>query len=217
MLKSGSKSLNESRKIWTCSFVAYSITSTRRLSSSRRLNLCSTIFLGYDIAFAYNSRPDGHSSKYWMCSARPLPNVTRVSFFSNLPDKTSTDCTPSYLSSIVFWLHMPRRREKRNDIFWNYTQKDFYSYVSNISITNWEMPVINIIFWLIYTMKISIIYINEKLLLYVGCRCHKEGKRGMIYFKSLNMHLFTHTYVYIYTFHKTMCSMVINYHYTLIN
>ena len=66
-------------------------------------------------------------------------------------------------------------------------------------------------------MKITIIYINEKLLLFVGCRCHEEGKKGMLSFESLNMHLCTHTYVYKDIFHKTMCSKVINYHSTLIN
>ena len=39
----------------------------------------------------------------------------------------------------------------------------------------------------------------------------------MIYFESFNMHFCTHTYVYIDTFHKTVCSTVINYHSTLIN
>ena len=98
MLKYGSKSLNASRNIWTLSFVEYYITSTRSPSISRRLNICSTIFWGYEIAFAYAYWPNVRLFKSWMCSARTFTNGTRVSFFNNIPDKTSTDCT-SYSSS----------------------------------------------------------------------------------------------------------------------
>ena len=56
------------------------------------------------------------------------------------------------------------------------------------------MPVSNIIFWLMYITKITIIYINEKLLLFVGGRCHEEGEGGMINFetthKSISIHVF---------------------------
>ena len=34
--------------------------------------------------------------------------------------------------------------------------------------------------------EITIIYIYEKLLLFVVCRCHEKGKRGMIYFESID-------------------------------
>ena len=37
-----------------------------------------------------------------MCSTRPLPSGTRIRFFNNLLDKTSTDFTPSSASSPPF-------------------------------------------------------------------------------------------------------------------
>ena len=45
-----------------------------------------------------------------------------------------------------------------------------------------------------YTMKITMSYINEQHLLFVGCRCHEEGKIGMIYFET------THKRLSIYVF-----------------
>ena len=105
---------------------------------------------------------------------------------------------------LFFWFQMSWRREKRNDIFWNYTQKSFYSCVSKISSTTWKMPVINIIFWLIYTMKTTIIHISEKLLLFVGFRCHEEGKRGIISFESLDIP-FLHICMCIYIHFTKLC------------
>ena len=43
-------------------------------------------------------------------------------------------------------------------------------------------------------MKITIIYIDEKLLLFVGGRCNEEGKRVMISFET------THKSIYIHVF-----------------
>ena len=57
------------------------------------------------------------------------------------------------------------------------------------------MTVIDIIFWLMYTMKITIIIINKKLLLFVGCRCHKEGKKGIIYFEVTHKRLSIHVLI----------------------
>ena len=51
------------------------------------------------------------------------------------------------------------------------------------------MPVINIVFWLMYTIKITIIIIKQKLLLFVGGRCHNEGKIGMITFETTHKRL----------------------------
>ena len=57
------------------------------------------------------------------------------------------------------------------------------------------MPVINIIFWLVYTMKITMFYIHEKLLLFVGCRFHEEGERAMIYFETTHKRLYIHVFL----------------------
>ena len=99
-------------------------------------------------------------------------------------------------TTIVCSYHMSWRRRKRNDIFWKYTRKALYSCVFNIHSTSnaWEMLVINIIFWLMYTIKTTITYINEKLLLFVGCRFHEKRKRGLVIFetshKMISIHMF---------------------------
>ena len=99
-------------------------------------------------------------------------------------------------TTIVCWLQMSQRRKKRNYIFWNHTQNYLYSCVSNIYITSkaLEIPIINIIFWLMYTTKITLFYMNEKLLLFVDFTCHGEGKIGMISFettyKIISIHVF---------------------------
>ena len=46
-----------------------------------------------------------------------------------------------------------------------------------------------------YTMKITIIYIYEKLQLFVGCRFHEEEKRGMIYFETTHKRLSIHEFL----------------------
>ena len=78
-------------------------------------------------------------------------------------------------------------RGKRNGIFLNYTQKDFFSCVSNICSTSkyWEMQLINIIFSFMHTMKITMIIKNKELLLFVGCGYHFETTH-----KSLSIHAF---------------------------
>ena len=60
------------------------------------------------------------------------------------------------------------------------------------------MQLIDIIFWLMYTMKITTIIIKQKLLLFVGCTCHEEGKIGIIYFET------THKRIYIHIFPKSV-------------
>ena len=44
-------------------------------------------------------------------------------------------------------------------------------------------------------MKITIICIYEKLLLFVGGRCHEEGKRRMIYFETTHKRLSIHVFI----------------------
>ena len=44
-----------------------------------------------------------------------------------------------------------------------------------------------VFFWLMYTMKTTIIYNNEKLLLFDCGRFHEEGKRVMVSFETTNI------------------------------
>ena len=48
---------------------------------------------------------------------------------------------------------------------------------------------------MMYTMKITLFYIDENLLLSVGGRCHKEGKIGMISFETTNKEIFIHVFL----------------------
>ena len=57
------------------------------------------------------------------------------------------------------------------------------------------MTVIDILFWLMYTMKITIIIIKQKLLLFVGCRFHEEGEIGMIYFENTHKRISIHVFL----------------------
>ena len=45
-----------------------------------------------------------------------------------------------------------------------------------------------------YTMKSTIIITNKRPPLFVGCRCHKEENRGILYFenthKKVSIHVF---------------------------
>ena len=45
------------------------------------------------------------------------------------------------------------------------------------------------------TMKIIMIYVYEKLLLFVGCRCHEERKIVMVYFKNKQKRLSIHVFI----------------------
>ena len=99
-------------------------------------------------------------------------------------------------TTIVCWLKMSWISKNRNDIFWNYTQKDFYSCFSKISTTRkyWEMQVINIIFLVMYTTEIDIIITNKKQLLFIVFIFHEEVKRGMISFETTHKRLSIHVF-----------------------
>ena len=68
---------------------------------------------------------------------------------------------------------------------------DFKGYHSFVQLKTY-LPVVDIIFWFMYTMKITMSCIYEKLLLFVGCRCHEKSKIGMISFEFIK-------YAFIYT------------------
>ena len=74
---------------------------------------------------------------------------------------------------IVFIFH---EEVKRGMISFENTHKSIYIHVFIISVAqkNWEMPVMNIIYWLMYTTKITLFYINEKQLIFVGGRFHEN-------------------------------------------
>ena len=57
------------------------------------------------------------------------------------------------------------------------------------------MPVIDIIFLLMYTMKITLIIINQKILLFVGWWCPEEVKRVMIYFETKHKRISIHVFL----------------------
>ena len=95
-------------------------------------------------------------------------------------------------TTVVCWLQISWRR-KGVMIFLRIHKKAFYSCASNICITSkaWKTTVSINMFWLMYTMKIFIISIRKKILLFVGCRCHEEWKGVLICFET------THIFFYL--------------------
>ena len=109
---------------------------------------------------------------------------------------------------IVCWLQISWRSKKGNYIFWNYTQKDLYSRIFDLQFKKipWEMPVINIILWLMSTTKVTIIIIKQKnyhCLLVADFT--KKGK-GELYLLNYIFWNYTqkafYSYIFIYAIHK---------------
>ena len=88
--------------------------------------------------------------------------------------------------TIIFDGQICHERGKIEMISFKLHTKTFFSWFFYLQFTKipWEMKVINIIFWLMYTLKNTIIIINKKILLFVVCRFHKWGITRMIYFET---------------------------------